>query len=152
HRSGEARGIAPTRSPRFRASALEGTRMASGTPRGAAETLRPLPRKAPRLSSARGRGGVGAASKDAAPGLVNNRGGTTEPASRESHGDALGLDDPEPAADPVDGLALFAEVVAALRRYVVVNPHAYVAVSLWVAMSHLATVVRVMPRLWLSSP
>jgi putative DNA primase/helicase len=69
-----------------------------------------------------------------------------------SQGRGLGLEEVEPAADPVDGQALFAEIQATITRYMALPEGAAVIVSLWVALTYLTEVVDVLPRLLLASP
>ncbi len=75
-----------------------------------------------------------------------------EPRRQPMQGEALELDDPEPAADPVDGPELFASIVATIKRFVVVHADTYVVIALWVGLTYLADVVDVLPRLLASSP
>ena len=54
---------------------------------------------------------------------------------RRGQGTDLGLDDVEPAPDPVDGQTLFADLVTTLDRYVILPASATVAVALWIALT-----------------
>src|SRR5438094_4926678 len=72
--------------------------------------------------------------------------------SPNRQGRSLRLADAEPWPDPVDGETLFAEIVASLKRYVVLPPGADVAIALWIAITYLTDHVDVLPRLSLTSP
>ncbi len=67
-------------------------------------------------------------------------------------GRALRLDDVEPWPDPVDGPAIFSDVLTTLGRYVVLPGNAPAAIALWAALTYLTDVVDVLPRLLVTSP
>jgi len=71
---------------------------------------------------------------------------------RRTQGGDLSLEEIEPSAEAVDGLELHDELVATLKRYVVLPAHAAVVIALWITMTYLADVVDVLPRLLLTSP
>jgi putative DNA primase/helicase len=80
-----------------------------------------------------------------------------QPAGRDgpgetAQGSALILVDPEPWPDPVEGQELFADIVATLKRYLVLPHRADVAVALWIALTYLVDQVDALPRLALTSP
>ena len=64
----------------------------------------------------------------------------------------LNLSDFEPAADPVDGQQLMAQVTMMLKRYVVMSEESLDAVALWLVRSHAHNLFDVNPRLALLSP
>jgi Protein of unknown function (DUF3631) len=67
-------------------------------------------------------------------------------------GQAIELPEPEPWENPVGGAALLDDVVAAIRRYVVLPEHAARACACWVVHTFLAEHFLVSPRLCISSP
>ena len=67
-------------------------------------------------------------------------------------GHAIVLPEPEPWENPVDGAALLDEIVAAIRRYVVLSEYAARACACWVVHTFLAEHFLVSPRLSISSP
>jgi Protein of unknown function (DUF3631) len=67
-------------------------------------------------------------------------------------GHAIELHEPEPWENPVDGAALLDDIVAAIRRYVVLPEHAARACACWVVHTFLAEQFLVSPRLSISSP
>jgi putative DNA primase/helicase len=67
-------------------------------------------------------------------------------------GQPLTLPDIEPAAHPVNGAKLLALVADVLERYVVLPPHAAVAISLWIFRSYADDCFDTNPRLALLSP
>ncbi len=64
----------------------------------------------------------------------------------------LNLSGFEPAADPVDGQQLMAQVTMMLKRYVVMSEEALDAVALWLVRAHAHDLFDVNPRLALLSP
>jgi len=52
----------------------------------------------------------------------------------------------------VEGVALLNDVVALLRRYVVLNAHAAIAVALWVVHTHAMEAAETTPYLHITSP
>ena len=62
------------------------------------------------------------------------------------------LPEPKPWDDAVDGSALLDDIVAAMRRYVVLPEHAVRACACWVLHTFLAEHFLVSPRLCISSP
>ena len=67
-------------------------------------------------------------------------------------GRALKLDEPEPWQEPVDGVALLDDVVAAIQQYVVLTDAAARACACWVLHTFMADRFLVSPRLSISSP
>lgn len=67
-------------------------------------------------------------------------------------GQPLTLPEIEPAADPVNGAKLLTLVTSALERYVVLPPHASLAIALWVFRSYADDCFDTNPRLALLSP
>ena len=71
----------------------------------------------------------------------------------EMQGQAVDLTDPEPWPEPVDGAALLDELVATIRRYVVLpSEHHARAIALWVLHTHSIDAAQVTPRLAITSP
>ena len=64
----------------------------------------------------------------------------------------LGLFEPEPWPEQVDGADLLDRVVGALRRYVVMPPHAAEAAALWLVHCHAFEFWRHTPRLGVLAP
>jgi putative DNA primase/helicase len=67
-------------------------------------------------------------------------------------GRRLELADPELWDETVSGIEVFEEATAAIRRYVLLQPQHCVVVALWAAVTFLADVVDILPRLLLTSP
>jgi putative DNA primase/helicase len=67
-------------------------------------------------------------------------------------GDAIDLVTPEPWPDAVRGADLLEQLVAAVARYLVIVPHAVVAVALWVIHTHALDAAWITPRLAIWSP
>lgn len=67
-------------------------------------------------------------------------------------GQPLELPDREPWPEPVNGAVLLDEVVAMIRRYVVLGEDAAAAVALWIAGSYCYDSFYIFPRLMLSAP
>jgi putative DNA primase/helicase len=70
----------------------------------------------------------------------------------EGKGQALGLADPEPWHEPVDGAELIGEIQAAIRRYVIVSERTALAVALWAIHAHTMEFATVAPRLLITAP
>jgi putative DNA primase/helicase len=58
----------------------------------------------------------------------------------------------EPADDPVDGAKLLDDILAAVKRFIVCDHFVAVVVTLWIAASWFADVVRVAPLLTITAP
>jgi putative DNA primase/helicase len=69
----------------------------------------------------------------------------------EGSGQRLVLPEIEPADDPVDGAALLLSVTAKLSTYVILPPHAALAIALWVIRAHADDCFDTSPRLSLTS-
>ncbi|MBR0861204.1 DUF3631 domain-containing protein [Bradyrhizobium sp. YCK136] len=69
-----------------------------------------------------------------------------------SSGHEIALPEPEPCDDAVNGAALLDDIVAQIRRYVVLPEHAVRACACWVLHTFLAERFLVSPRLCVSSP
>jgi putative DNA primase/helicase len=67
-------------------------------------------------------------------------------------GKALELPEPEPWPEPVDGAALITDLVAQIRRFVIVSEHAALGAALWVLHAHAHEAAFHSPRLTLTSP
>jgi Domain of unknown function (DUF6371) len=67
-------------------------------------------------------------------------------------GRALELPEPEPWSEPVDGAELIADLVAQIRRYVILPDHAALGAALWVIHVHAHDAAFHSPRLTLTSP
>lgn len=67
-------------------------------------------------------------------------------------GAGLGLREDEPWPYPVDGGELLNEIVAAMRKFLVLPVHADVAMALWVIFAHALEAFFISPRLALVSP
>lgn len=74
------------------------------------------------------------------------------PTLKKVKGQAIELEDPEPASEPVDGAALLDEIAGIVHKYVVLSPEAAYAITLWVAHTYLMDVWNVTPLLALRSP
>lgn len=70
----------------------------------------------------------------------------------DSQGEAVLFPDIEPWTEPVDGAELIADLVEAIRRYVVLPEHAYVALGLWIVFTHAISSANVAPILAITSP
>ncbi len=71
---------------------------------------------------------------------------------KDDEGNDLGLYDPDPWPEPVDGDDLLDRIVAALRRHVVMPPHAAEAVALWCVHAHSFECWQHTPRLSVGAP
>jgi putative DNA primase/helicase len=67
-------------------------------------------------------------------------------------GRALGLVDPEPWPDPVDGVELIGDLVRQISRYVILSDHAAIGAALWALHAHAHDAAFHSPRLTLTSP
>ena len=73
------------------------------------------------------------------------------PTDGPSQGRAITFPVIEPWPSPVDGAAMLKELVAALRRYVVLTNLQAVAVALWIVFTHVHDAFDVSPRLFVKS-
>jgi putative DNA primase/helicase len=64
----------------------------------------------------------------------------------------LGLADPEPWSEPVDGAALLDEITAAIAGFISAAPEVYQTVALWVLYSHCFDCFDISPLLAITSP
>ncbi len=71
---------------------------------------------------------------------------------KDEKGNDLGLFDPEPWPEEVDGDDLLDRIVAGLRQYVVMPPHAAEAVALWCMHAHVFEAWQHTPRLAIGAP
>jgi putative DNA primase/helicase len=67
-------------------------------------------------------------------------------------GHALTLPEPKPWPAPVDGTELLHDLVAAIRRHVVMPEHCAIATALWIVHTHLLDGLHISPRLAITSP
>jgi putative DNA primase/helicase len=74
------------------------------------------------------------------------------PAEAALSGHAIDLKEFEPWPEPVDGGALLDDIVAMLKRFLVVDETARVAIALWVLFAHCIDVADHSPRLVFKSP
>jgi hypothetical protein len=58
----------------------------------------------------------------------------------------------EPADDPVDPARLFDDIVAVIKRHIILNPEQADAAALWVAHTHLTEVADVSPLAIINAP
>lgn len=72
--------------------------------------------------------------------------------SRPAQGRPLELPTPEPWPEPVDGAALFDEIVGVFDKHMILPLHAATALALWVIFAHALDCFRVAPRLAVLSP
>lgn len=75
-----------------------------------------------------------------------------KPIGGAKQGRALELHHAEPCDEPVDGDALLDDIRAAIERYVVLPPHASVAIALWVVHTYAVGATFHTPRLLFKSP
>lgn len=80
--------------------------------------------------------------------IEKERAGETEPRD----GQALALSAPEPWPEPVDGQELLAEIVAAIKLYVVIDDHSAIIVALWIIGTHVFDLFTIFPRLAITAP
>jgi putative DNA primase/helicase len=76
----------------------------------------------------------------------------SEPADALGQGRPLDLHEPEPWPDPVDGAELLDELVAVVRRHVVLGGAEAEAVALWALAAHAFAAFRIFPRLFVTAP
>ena len=74
-----------------------------------------------------------------------------EDATRKS-GHALDLPVPEPWPEPVEGPALLADLVACIRKYIVMADDETTATALWIAGTHTFETFPIFPRLFITAP
>jgi len=65
---------------------------------------------------------------------------------------ALDVRDAEPWGDPVDGANILDDIVAMIRRYVVLELHEAYAIALWILHTHVLDAFSISPRLAIQSP
>ena len=70
----------------------------------------------------------------------------------DRQGQALGLDDPEPWPEPVDGDALLDEIVMRVRRYLVLPDGGAEVLALWAVHAHAFEAFYFTPRLAITTP
>jgi Protein of unknown function (DUF3631)/Primase C terminal 2 (PriCT-2)/RepB DNA-primase from phage plasmid len=70
----------------------------------------------------------------------------------DKQGQEISFKPPEPWPDPVDGVALVADMIAAHRRHVVMSDDYALAVALWEVHSHAIDAAEHTPRLQIRSP
>ncbi len=71
---------------------------------------------------------------------------------QDSEGNDLGLTEPDPWPEPVDGDALLDNIVLVVRRYLVLPPNGAEAIALWVVAAHAFDCFQISPRLHIRSP
>jgi Protein of unknown function (DUF3631) len=74
------------------------------------------------------------------------------PGGTPGKGKALELPEPEPWREPIDGAELLTDLVAQIRRFVILPEHEAVAVALWCVHAHAHEAAFHSPRLTLTSP
>ena len=72
--------------------------------------------------------------------------------ARPGQGEAVEFEDPEPNEQPVDGLLLIEDIAAQIRKFVILDQHARVAITLWILFSYLIDIFDYAPRLAITSP
>lgn len=82
---------------------------------------------------------------DQARGLGNGQ-------DQSGKGQAVGIEDPEPWHEPVDGPRLVAEIENLLNRHLVLPDHAATAITLWIIFTYVYDGFRVCPMLMVESP
>ena len=75
-----------------------------------------------------------------------------EKPEKSKQGRDVELEDPEPWAEPVDGVALLAETAAVISRYVILSGPQADAAALWTGAAHAIDGLERMPMLLFSSP
>ncbi len=83
---------------------------------------------------------------------IEQRQRSLTPAASQGSGQPLMLTEIEPAADPVNGAKLLTLVTSTLERYMVLVPHAALAITLWIIRAHADDCFDTNPRLALLSP
>ncbi len=84
--------------------------------------------------------------------LINLESHSVEDSTSPVSGRGLGFETVEPWAEPVDGAALLGQIVATLRRFVVLPVEASLATALWCLHTWLFETFTHTPRLVLASP
>jgi len=74
------------------------------------------------------------------------------PNADNDDGAGLGLFEPEPWLDPVDGVDMLDQLVAVIKRYLVLEDHAAEAIALWVLHTYAHDTAFISPRLAFLSP
>ncbi len=87
---------------------------------------------------------------DMRKGVLDNEVKSARP--KDEKGNDLGLFDPEPWSEEVDGDDLLDRIVTGLRQYVVMPPHAAEAVALWCIHAHVFEAWQHTPRLAIGAP
>jgi putative DNA primase/helicase len=72
--------------------------------------------------------------------------------STRGQGKPLSLPEPEPWAEPVAGQELLSDLIAGLRRYMVMDENETTATALWIVHCHALEAFNVSPRLAITSP
>jgi Protein of unknown function (DUF3631) len=67
-------------------------------------------------------------------------------------GHALSLPEPKPWSEPVNGAELLHDLVAAIRRHVIMPEHCAIATALWIIHTYLLNGLHISPRLAITSP
>ncbi len=70
---------------------------------------------------------------------------------RDDEGNDLGLTEPEPWSEEVDGDALLDSITQAVRRYLVLPPYGAEVIALWVIAAHAFNGFQIRPRLHVRS-
>jgi putative DNA primase/helicase len=83
---------------------------------------------------------------------IEQRQRVSYPVAAHGSGQPLALLNIEPAEEPANGENLLAHMVSTLKRFVVLPPHAALAIALWVIRSHADDCFDTNPRLALLSP
>ena len=76
----------------------------------------------------------------------------TEFGDPDTQGQPLGLDDPEPWSEPVDGDALLDDIAAQVRKYLVLPSGAAEVLALWAVHAHTFEAFYYTPRLAITAP
>ena len=71
---------------------------------------------------------------------------------KDKEGNDLGLTEPDPWPEPVDGDALLDNIAQAVRRYLILPPNGAEVVALWVIAAHAFNYFQISPRLHVRSP
>jgi hypothetical protein len=70
----------------------------------------------------------------------------------DTQGDELEFPEPEPWGEPIDGVALLDDIVAAINRYIILPERSAHAAALWVMHTYLLDHFDISPRLTIRSP
>ena len=70
----------------------------------------------------------------------------------DTQGDELEFPEPEPWGEPIDGVALLDDIVAAINRYIILPERSAHAAALWVVHTYLLDHFDISPRLTIRSP